>query len=408
MTTYLDMINFKVTCFIAYLSVPHRKNLFFRLLLCAVVILAFISIPTEALAQDVIKPFDKSRVQAEFMKRCIKWDAIIRPSEYNPGSTYYSGYKKQKIIGSNIVGLYGLKEPAFFMFTNRNHPERMRNKGGIASESLLRLFEMTKGDFIVVYVHNTSMYAENIEGGLYTFDYQGNKIDSLLLFRSYHCSYEDHSYISYDLVSELNQDFSVKMTYIHWYRNEQITDPKTPYLITGTFFGQRFDEEHSLSSDGHFRITRRTTYSPKMYSPKDLRQYAVGSKINDPSWGIHHGTESVVRQETYNNVLSNSVSLYNGLGKVVKIKSADVIINDSLSDRLIVNDVLGAGKLNPEGKKPDADQPQSAGQKKSTIFYRNIVLEGRCGRTYVYPETLTLKEMQALFPDAIFEIPTDL
>ena len=41
-------------------------------------------------------------------------------------------------------------------------------------------------------------------------------------------------------------------------------------------------------------------------------------------------------------------------------------------------------------------------------FCRNIVLEGRCGRTYVYPETLTLKEMQALFPDAIFEIPTDL
>ena len=69
------------------------------------------------------------------------------------------------------------------------------------------------------------------------------------------------------------------------------------------------------------------------------------NKINDPSWGIHHGTESVVRQETYNNVLSNSVSLYNGLGKVEKIKSADVIINDSLSDRLIVNDVLGAGKL---------------------------------------------------------------
>lgn len=278
-------------------------------------LIAFCLFTSATNAQDVIKPFDRSRVQAEFMKRCIKWDAIVKPSYYSPESPYFSFYKKQKFVSLNIVGIHGLNEPVFFMFTNRNHPERMENKKTIASESLVRVYEMTKGDFVVVHVFNSSMYPDNQDGWLYTFDYQGNKIDSLQLFRTYYVHIDDKSYRAGDLISELSQEFKVKMTYIHWINDEQITDPETPYLITGTFFGQRFEEEHSLSSDGHFRITRRTTYSPKMYSPKDLRLYAIGGGSSyDPSLGIHHGKETIVRQETFNNVLSNSVSLYNGLG----------------------------------------------------------------------------------------------
>ena len=336
-------------------------------------------------AQSSLMPIDKNLVKGDFLKRSLRKDVIIRASSYEPEQPYYSCLNNVVKLKSGLYSMDGLTNPILFMFTDRNKPERIKNDGGFASVSFSAGFEMTKGDFVIVFVFLKSSSPDLHEKWLYTFDYQGNKIDSLLLCRNLYIKDGITTYEGYDAVSEISQDFTIKTSYIYWYENEKITENYG--IVIDHHNGQRFDEVHTISSDGHFMITSRKIYESKVYEPVDLRFRDLKTSEHKKTWGIRQGKEQKIKEETFENVLSNSVSLYNGLGQIVRIKSVEsIVVNELASYERIV-----------ENKYFD-DIPWTGGQKEISFKFKKLELEGQGGKSFTLPKVLSLEELHTLYP----------
>lgn len=158
---------------------------------------------------------------------------------------------------------------------NRQNLER-----SLADDCVAVSFLATKGEFILCYIDSESSGHEMSTGWLVTYDYDGTRIDSLEFFRQYE---GEPGYVS-DLSSRLNQDLTIRQTFIDW----GVANPSFGNLLGQTKKGTRYDFEYRISSEGHFKMTSCKYYQPRYYSDADLM---VCEDDNHPK-GIHLGTET--------------------------------------------------------------------------------------------------------------------
>lgn len=133
----------------------------------------------------------------------------------------------------------------------------------------------TKGDFVIVCYMSESNYHEMISQWLITYDYNGNRIDSLEFARGMGLD---------DLSSRLNQDLTINQTFIDW--GDAAFDFSNFYSVK-SHKGTRLDIKYSITSSGHFQRTGCLRYESKIYNVDDLRT----SSPNAPQRGIHLGKE---------------------------------------------------------------------------------------------------------------------
>lgn len=133
----------------------------------------------------------------------------------------------------------------------------------------------TKGDFLLAIVSFDSFDHRVFQDWIYSFDYNGGKIDSLCLTRFYESSY---GWLS-DQVSRIDQDLRISMSKIIGLDNHIGQDATIP----DNYRGIRYDQDFDIDGNGHFNMVSEVEYLPAMYSQESL--------IHDKQRSIRDGNE---------------------------------------------------------------------------------------------------------------------
>ena len=224
---------------------------------------------------DSVRSIDKDKITSDFLKALTMHtiEPDVTDSSIPLLSTQTSTVARRDWINLEYF-------PQAIMANTLNRQQLQQTLG---NDCIGISFLSTKGNFVLAYIDSESRGHEMSTGWLVTYDYAGNRIDSLEFDRQFEGKGEDYLC---DLSSRLNQDLTIQQTFIDWGTN----NPEFVRLIGINKKGTRFDFEYKINPVGHFILTKRLYYKEKVYSDYDL------SKCSDNKHpkGIHLGKETLI------------------------------------------------------------------------------------------------------------------
>ena len=124
----------------------------------------------------------------------------------------------------------------------------------------------TKGDFVLA-ICSIESFCDINEQRLYTYDYYGHVIDSLIL---QHDFLVEGGRCIMPLAGALMGNLDVMICEIKWAGTICPYSLKTRNIVGGCHLGQRFDSYYTLDETGHFILKRKTIYYSKVYTEDDV------------------------------------------------------------------------------------------------------------------------------------------
>ena len=226
-----------------------------------------------AVAQTA-KSIDKDKITSGFLKAIVS--SQVEPDSSNADIPLYSTQEAREGRRDWVnVGYW--PEHVMVNTLNRQHLQPT-----LGNDCIGISFSVTCGDFILVYIDSESLGHQMSTGWLVTYDYNGNRIDSLEFVRQFEGSYD---YVC-DLSSRLNQDLTIQQTFIDWGTD----NPDFSKLVGKRNIGTRFDFEYTINSKGYFQQTKCLYYKEKVYTDSDIEVCTDNKKPK----GIHLGKETLI------------------------------------------------------------------------------------------------------------------
>ena len=160
----------------------------------------------------------------------------------------------------------------------------------------------TKGDFALTICWIES-YQDILEDRVYTYDYNGHMIDSLIVLHQFVSEKDGVTYNTMPLCGAVMSNLDVVICEINWLDAASPFDVESRTVKDGQQKGQRIDSYYSVDESGHFILKKQTKYLPMMYSTLDIA-YEVSSlqqgQWNTTSKGtIYEGNEPVLEVIEY-------------------------------------------------------------------------------------------------------------
>lgn len=135
-------------------------------------------------------------------------------------------------------------------------------------------FAYTKGDFVLSLCSMFS-YTDMGRECLYTYDPDGNVIDSLDFYREF--TAESGQYLL-PLAGALMGNLDVLVCEVVWLGELPPYHPIYRNLIGGKQKGQRVDSYYSLDATGHFIRRKQVKYRPRIYTDDDITTLDLRNK----------------------------------------------------------------------------------------------------------------------------------
>lgn len=143
-----------------------------------------------------------------------------------------------------------------------------------ANEVLFAMVAKTKGDFALV-ICSVISYADIDEHRLYTYDFNGNVIDSILI---QHYFVTVNGQVLMPLTGALMGNLDVVTCEIKWKGEISPYHPSDWNLIDGKQEGQRVDSYYTNDETGHFVLKTQVKYYSQTYTEDDVSTLNLRSK----------------------------------------------------------------------------------------------------------------------------------
>ena len=124
----------------------------------------------------------------------------------------------------------------------------------------------TKGDFVLA-ICSIESFCDINEHRIYTYDYYGRTIDSLLLEHDF-CAQGGHCIMP--LSGELRGNLDVKICEIKWAGTIPPYDLQYRSIKGGSHLGQQVDSYYTLDETGHFVLKKQVFHHPRLYTEHDV------------------------------------------------------------------------------------------------------------------------------------------
>ena len=150
----------------------------------------------------------------------------------------------------------------FYLVYDNGQKERAKQRE--VNGSILGVF--------LTHLNTTSANHIATESWLYSFTFDGHKIDSLCIFRSFNV--ENETGVHSDYVSQINPDLSVNIVYIQPTREHFDAYPNQMNKLGATFpvlfMGKRHEVSYKLNKTGHFTKVGETVGAERSYIIQDF------------------------------------------------------------------------------------------------------------------------------------------
>lgn len=124
----------------------------------------------------------------------------------------------------------------------------------------------TKGNFILA-ICSILSFCDISERRLYTYDYNGQTIDSLILEHDFDTN---SGHCIMPIAGELRGNLDVKICEIKWIGSIAPYDKQSKSIIGGSQLGQQVDSYYMLDGTGHFVLKKKVLHTPRVYTELDV------------------------------------------------------------------------------------------------------------------------------------------